>query len=224
MYHRFWHLRNSPSSSCSFSQLTLRRIIRIPFINRQIEPSLTRRLLDTIPPLNSHQPLPPSIPNALIFSSLPFSRNSQSPLLELVEYPQPYRPRRQHEIRKPNLPSEEERAIGVHFLSPFFQMVQKFPSDGINTTGTSTCTLATLKLEKPVKRRDNPRTNIVDPDTRSSPLIRIPRQEVRFMIRIGLFEILKRNGRFVEGLGSGRTVISIVNWTGEGWNQASRVQ
>ena len=74
-----------------------------------------------------------------------------------------------------------------------------------------------------MKGWDNPRTNIIDPDTRSRPLIRILREEVRFMIRIGLFEVFKCDGRLIEGLGSGRTALAIVNWTGERWNQASRV-
>lgn len=166
-----WNSPTSPNRLCSF---TLRPILRIPLINRQIMFPLTHRLLNTLPLFHSLHPRPPPPPHLFILPSFSFVRHPQ-PALEVIKHPQPIRPRRKHNVNKAKLLAEEIRSFGVHFPRKLLEMIEEL---GLLLLQP----VLSLVLQKAVIRRDDPAPHVIRPDARSRAVIGVTWLQVRRVV------------------------------------------
>lgn len=201
--------RHAPPLPRSLRHLALRRIIRIPLINRQIILRLTCRISNTRPLLHRSLPSPQTSPNPLISASLAFLRNPRA-TLEVVENPQPHDPRRNNEIDQTRLRAQKEWAGGMHFRRELLQLVKELPMHFRKSLSIT----SRLKLQKPMPRRNNPGRAEIRPNPGARSLVRVRREKARSVVRIGFFEELADDGAFVEGF-----VVCL-----ESWDEAARVE
>ena len=160
--------RHPPPRPTSLRHLALRRIIRIPLINRQIPIPLTSSISHTRPLLHRPLPHPQPLPNPLILPTLSLIRNPH-PTLEMVKYPQPHHPRRNHKINQTRLFPQKERPLGMHLRSKFLQLPQKL----LPHSPEPSLVARRLNLQEPMPRRNYSGRTEIRPDPRPSPLIRV---------------------------------------------------
>lgn len=201
--------RHTPPLPRSLGHFTLRRIICISLINRQIILRLTRRVPDTRPLLNSSLPSPQTSPNLLILPTFAFGRNPRS-ALEVVEDPQPHDPRRDDEIDQTRLRAEEKRPRGMHLGRELLELVEELSAH----FGKTFSITRGLKLQKPVPRGDDSRGAEVRPNASARALVGVGGEKARCVLRIGVFEELADDGALVEGF-----VVVL-----QGGHQAARVE
>ena len=207
------HSRHTPPCPRCLRQLTLRPILRIPRINRQVVLLLRHRLPDTLPPLHRLDPHAPPLPDALILASLPLLRNPQPTVLKMVKDPQPDRPRRECNIRYRELRAHPVRPPRIRLLDPRLQMPKHFLPGFVQTVRAGG-----RVLQEAVEGRDDARRDVVDPDLHARPLVPVGRVEARGLRGLPVQE-LADDVRFVEGLGG-----AVGLGAGEGRDQAARVE
>lgn len=158
---------------------------------------LTKGVQDTLPVLHSIGPGPPSVPNFFILPTIPLSRHTQPTLLVDVEQKQSTKPRRQHHIDHAELTTQKEGAFGVRLTDKRLQMTQE-----LSPRLVKRICLSIRMLHEPIERRNDLAADMIDPDPRTSLLIRIggvQRRPVAALIRIHFVEILADYSAFIQG-------------------------
>ena len=157
---------------------------------------VTHRLCHRLPPLNRLHPSPPPRPHLLILAALPLLRHPQPTLLEMVKDPQSDPPRRERNVRHAELPAHEEGARRIGLFDPRLQVPEELVARLGNTIRT-----ALRVLQEAVESRNNPRSNVINPDLHPGLLVRVAGVDVRAMVWVALLEVLADDVGFVEGLG-----------------------
>lgn len=172
-------LRHSSPTPSSLCQLTLRSVVRIPPIDREIMLLLAHRILQTRPLLDGLQPLPESSPGGLVAISLSLNRKPKT-LFVMIKDPQTqlgpqcqqwylnskstsmnYSPPKAQRRNRSNLAPALERTAPPH-PSPQ-QILSTWP--GILPSGCQPFLIAHgLELQEPMERWDDSTRAEVRPD------------------------------------------------------------
>lgn len=181
--------RNCPSSSGGLGSLTLRFVAQVTAVNLSVIFFVTRGLFHTLPLLQRISPLLPPISN--IFSLVP------SVLRDDIV---PLRPRRDRNIHQTEFLSEEIRPTFLPLLRErrkrLVHVLARF----------------VLRLEEAEEWREEELGDMVDPDSSAGAFVRIGREEVRGVGRVGVLEEFADDERLVE-----RLAIELDRWDEAFW-------
>lgn len=192
-------LRQVTSAPRRLADFTLCRVLRIPLIRRNILRPRTLRLLDTPPRLHRLSPLPPPGPQLFFtLAPLPWSWHSQPAVLEMVKDPEPHQPWRQHNVDHGVLLAEKEGAASVGLFDECLEVTEELSPCFFNRVRR-----VRLVLAEAVEGRYDSRTDVVDPDPASGPLVRIIGVEILSIflrVRVNFVQVLADDGALVERL------------------------
>ena len=174
--------------------------------------SVAHGLVDTSSSLNRTSPGPPPSPNLLVRFTLAGFGDTQPSFLEVIEHPQPHRPRRQSDVNHVEPVAGPERTGSVSLGDPRLERGEEF----FACFGESVGGVLGV-LEEAVEGRDDSGGYVVDPDLCASSVVGIGGEEGRW--RGDLIKVFADYVGFVEGFGG-----VVFLRAGEGGHEASRVQ